>query len=151
VVIETERFFKHNPPLNSEVDYFVDNVNKTFEGIPVLSPVITIAIAGTPTTLACIKQGLKIYNEDLVEGLILKSDDIWNLRKELSELSSIQIKDKYKAIVTGREDVLLAGTIILFELMKLLNISDVVVSTKGIRYGVVYKKYINLLSENKNI
>jgi len=35
--------------------------------------------------------------------------------------------------------------------MKLLNISDVVVSTKGIRYGVVYKKYINLLSENKNI
>ena len=86
-----------------------------------------------------------------MEGSILKSDDIWNLRKELSGLSTIQIKDKYKAIVTGREDVLLAGTIILFELMKLLNISDVVVSTKGIRYGVIYKKYINLLSADNNL
>jgi len=46
--------------------------------------------------------------------------------------------------VTGREDVLFAGTIILFQLMEQLNIPEVVVSTKGIRYGVIYKNIINI-------
>ena len=54
-------------------------------------------------------------------------------------MNSFDIKDKYKSIVSGREDVLLAGTIILYKLMEILEVESVKVSTKGIRYGAVEK------------
>jgi len=96
-----------------------------------------IAIAGTPTTLVCILKDLKLYNEDAVEGSILLQDDVYILKEELSHLSSYEIQERYPQVVSGREDVLLAGTIILYKLMKLFNLTEVLVSTKGVRYGAI--------------
>ena len=45
--------------------------------------------------------------------------------------------ERYGQVVNGREDVLLAGCLILVSLMKQININQVRVSTKGLRYGVV--------------
>jgi exopolyphosphatase/pppGpp-phosphohydrolase len=39
--------------------------------------------------------------------------------------------------VRGREDVILAGSIILFHLMQQFGINKIKVSTKGIRYGKI--------------
>lgn len=141
VVIGTEKFFKCNPPLPAEINNFVNHLYIIFKELNLSKPAKTIAIAGTPTTLACIQKRLTFYDEDEVEGSILKIEDIKILIKDLSLLSSAEIATKYKSIVTGREDVLLAGTIILSELMTLLKIPEVVVSTKGIRYGVIYKRF----------
>jgi exopolyphosphatase / guanosine-5'-triphosphate,3'-diphosphate pyrophosphatase len=137
VVTGTERFFKHDPPLPYEVEIFEEALSSTFSGlnIPLIQRVI--AIAGTPTTLACIQKGLNIYNEDEVEGSILRRKDILELKEGLSCLSAKQIKEKYMQVVSGREDVLFAGTIILHKIMDLLNLSEVIVSTKGIRYGAI--------------
>ena len=139
VVTGSEIFFKHDPPLNNEIIDYVEYLKIIFKEVKIPGQVKTIAIAGTPTTLACIQKGLSYYNEDNVEGAILKIKDIKMLSDELKHLSSKQISDKYKEIVIGRNDVLLAGTIVLYEIMKLLNLSEVTVSTKGIRYGVIYK------------
>jgi exopolyphosphatase/pppGpp-phosphohydrolase len=40
-------------------------------------------------------------------------------------------------VVYGREDVLIAGTIILNKIMELLNLNELIVSTKGIKYGAI--------------
>ena len=77
------------------------------------------------------------YNEDEIEGSILNRTDISELKEGLSYLSSKQIKEKYLQVVSGREDILLAGTIILYKIMELLKFEMVIVSTKGIRYGVI--------------
>ena len=37
----------------------------------------------------------------------------------------------------GREDIILGGSIILLNIMTLLNLSDVIVSSRGIRYGAI--------------
>jgi exopolyphosphatase / guanosine-5'-triphosphate,3'-diphosphate pyrophosphatase len=137
VVSGTERFIKNDPPLPLEINSFEDFLSSKFINIDIDQSVRAIAIAGTPTTLACIQKGHKVYSEDEVEGSILKQTDVYRLKEELSHLSSNQIKEKYLQIVSGREDVLLAGTIILNKLMKILNIQEVIVSTKGIRYGVI--------------
>ena len=142
VVSGTESFFKHDPPLLSEINNFNNFLSRTFINIDISQNVKAIAIAGTPTTLACIQKGLNVYNEDDIEGAILKKIDVFGLKEELSHLSSEQIKEKYVKIVSGREDILLAGTIILAKLMELLNLTELIVSTKGIRYGVIVK-YMN--------
>ena len=83
------------------------------------------------------KQNLEEYNEQSVEGSKLAASDIELLIGEISKIKVQELKRKYKSVMNGREDIILAGAIILFNIMKLLNLSEVIVSTKGIRYGAI--------------
>lgn len=142
VVTAKEKFFRHSPPLSSEIMGFQDELNRVFNDLIKEQFMIkrAIAIAGTPTTLAAIKLNLSEYNEDLLEGLKLNRNEIKNLIRELKKLKDTEILKKYKSMVKGREDVILSGALILLFLMRLLRIDEVFVSTKGIRYGAVCKE-----------
>jgi exopolyphosphatase/guanosine-5'-triphosphate,3'-diphosphate pyrophosphatase len=135
----TERFLKSQPPEEFEINQFMDFVKSAFSVIDkdAIIPGKAVAIAGTPTTLACIKQNLKEYDESLVEGSTLTKAEMKMFVDELSKLTPNEMTAKYGSIVTGREDVLFAGTGILYSLMEYLNIPEVIVSTKGIRYGAI--------------
>jgi len=139
VVTLTEKLFKSDPPsienVNNFIEYLQDFINNVSDNAGEIDT--GIAIAGTPTTLACIKLNLKDYNEELVEGSTLSKEELNNFIKELSKLSSKDIVQKYSIVVKGREDVLLAGTIILSEIVNRLNLPEIKVSTKGIRYGAI--------------
>ncbi len=142
VVSGTENYLIDDPPVEFQINEFNSHLDKTFiefSNVNNFNPDEAIAIAGTPTTLACIQQNLTEYDEEKIEGSILKKDNVKILIEQLSGMKSFDIKHKYKSVVSGREDVLLAGTIILFKLMEILKIDSVKVSTKGIRYGVVEK------------
>jgi exopolyphosphatase/guanosine-5'-triphosphate,3'-diphosphate pyrophosphatase len=146
VVTLKERFLMHSPPLPGEMKdlkrylnhFFRDLVKKEIEFQR------AFAIAGTPTTLGAMRLNLGQYNEDKLEGYLLKIKDIEGFAAELSELKDEEIIQRYKAVVKGREDVILSGTIILLHLMNLLKINEVIVTTKGIRYGAVYTDLLNL-------
>jgi exopolyphosphatase/guanosine-5'-triphosphate,3'-diphosphate pyrophosphatase len=146
VVSLTERFFKNQSPQEPEIKEFTDFVKGTFSGIDhdKITDAKTIAIAGTPTTLACIKQNLKDYDEAVIEGSTLTKDEMREFSDMLSKLTPAEIKSKFGNVMTGREDVILAGTGILYGLMDCFNILEVTVSTKGIRYGAI----LNFLSES---
>ena len=139
VVSGTEKYYKNNPPLLSEQKNFIYNIKELLKEITSKNfrPENVIAIAGTPTTLACINKKLTEYDESLIEGSILKYDEMEVIINELSTLASEEIKQKYKSIVNGREDVLLAGSQILHTIMNLLNLNEVTVSAHGIRYGAI--------------
>jgi exopolyphosphatase/guanosine-5'-triphosphate,3'-diphosphate pyrophosphatase len=105
-------------------------------------PDISIAIAGTPTTLACMDLNLGKYDDKLIEGHKLsyyKIDEIVNI---IQNLTFTEIKNTYKCIVKGREDLILAGSIILLKIMELTKVDYIIVSTKGIRYGAIIKEVI---------
>ncbi len=139
VVSGTENYLTSDPPSKEQIHNLKLFSGKTFfeltKGVFAIDS--AIAIAGTPTTLACIKHELKSYDEDIVEGSTLSSKEMEKFTDELSELSSKEILNKYFQIVKGREDVLLAGTIILKDIMSVFNLNEVKVSTKGIRYGAI--------------
>lgn len=140
VVSLTEKYFKNDPPVDDELEEvrksirgeFKASLNKKFEHHKV------IAVAGTPTTLACIKKNLSGYDESLIEGEILSFDEVRSFAQKLSKLSSTEILDNYQSVVNGRQDVLLAGIILLEEIMKYIDVDEVVVSSKGVRYGAIY-------------
>jgi|SRR5690554_460271 len=148
VVSGTEKFLLSDPPEQTQIKNFINHALTAFSELVNNIKDINkaIAIAGTPTTLAAIKNNLKEYNEDLIEGSFLTKEDLNNFVNELSALSSNEILNKYQ-IVKGREDVLLAGTIILKVIMEILKLDIVAVSTKGIRYGAI----INWLNTSNNL
>jgi len=146
VVSLTEKYFREDPPSPASLDAAINGILEIFSELKEkkFNPSKAVAIAGTPTTLACTQCGLKEFDEEAIEGSCLKREDIMNMVSEISGLASADILRKYNTVVKGREDVLLAGTLILYNLLDLLGLKEVNVSTKGIRYGAI----INNLRKN---
>ena len=139
VVSLTEKFFKHNPPFIEEIDEAIAEIDVTIKPILDLpNPNNVIAVAGTPTTLACIKNNIRIYDDSLVDNEVLTESEVKSMRVKLMTMAHEQVKEKYGDVVSGREDVLLAGTLILERIMNAMCLNQITVSSKGLRYGVVY-------------
>jgi len=150
VVSLTEKYFSNYPPKENEKINAMEYSKKIFSELlgNYSGNFDTIAVAGTPTTLSCIKQNIRTYDESKVENFILQLNDIELIISELVKLNKYQVLERFGEVVRGREDVLLAGCLILVSLMKQININQVRVSTKGLRYGVVVDYLIknNLLN-----
>ncbi len=146
VVSAKEKYLRNSSPEQNEINSYQTEFKQAFSDLKGMNFQFkrAIAIAGTPTTLAAIKLNLNEYDEDLLEGHILNYKEIENLVLELSALKESEILQKYKSVVKGREDVILSGSIILLYIMKLLEIDEVIVSTKGIRYGAICKELFNI-------
>ena len=145
VVSLTEKIFNNSIVSSNELRIAEEYSSKIFGSnqIPIPKGIDAISVAGTPTTLSCIKQKIKIYNEELVDGSQITFNELCNMIDEISQLNPEQIKDNYGQVVEGREDVLLAGSIILKVLMKKLALEKITVSSKGLRYGVIIDFMMN--------
>ncbi|HEX2984806.1 MAG TPA: hypothetical protein VHO28_14780 [Ignavibacteriales bacterium] len=135
----TEKFFFSRPPSFIEIKQTEDEINSVFNELRDLgkSPVKSIAVAGTPTSLSCIKQNIQNYSEDKVEGSLLYEEDLNESIKVFSTKHPDELLALYPEILKGREDVMLAGTLILKNLMRILKLNEITVSAKGIRYGII--------------
>jgi exopolyphosphatase/guanosine-5'-triphosphate,3'-diphosphate pyrophosphatase len=144
-VSSKEKYLLSDPPVKEEIAAFISQIENIFQDsdLSIIKPEKTIAIAGTPTTIAAIKSGLNKFDEDLIEGHTLTIEEMAGYVNVLSSFKSIEILRRYKSVVKGREDVLLAGTIILKKIMDIIGIPEVTVSTKGIRYGAITNFLIN--------
>jgi len=137
-VSATEQFLLSKPPEENEIINLDKFLTKTFTEIENnLTPQRAIAIAGTPTTISCMLQNLKQYIEEKVEGSIIKTLELNGLIEQLKILTPPQIKERYGEVMQGREDIILAGAIILSKIMELLKLDEVIVSSRGIRYGAI--------------
>jgi exopolyphosphatase / guanosine-5'-triphosphate,3'-diphosphate pyrophosphatase len=143
-VSATEQFIKNDPPEPEQINLLsvhLLNILKEIEGLEVKNR-FPIAIAGTPTTLTCIKHSLSDFDEKIIELSELTLNDLNEIAYKLSLMTSEQIKFKWGKIMRGREDIILAGSLILLNIVKLLNLDKVYTSTKGIRYGAIVKYLI---------
>lgn len=102
------------------------------------------AIAGTPTTLAAISLGLLEFDEKYIDNFQLTAETLDDLIFMMRDMGSHNLLLNFGGLVEGREDVLLAGSIILKVIMETLSIPSLSVSTSGLRYGAVIK-YLNQL------
>lgn len=139
VVSHTEKHFKNDPPSQNEINGMTNDISRMFTDAAkfIHAPDNSIAIAGTPTTLACINMGLDIFDEEKIEGSTLSLKQLEELSAELKTMSSSEISQKYKSVTKGREDLILSGSFILKILMEILRLDKVKVSTKGIRFGAI--------------
>jgi len=134
----TENYLKNSPPLDMGLRELKIHLETIFTEIKnKVAPDLTYSIAGTPTTLFCMMNEIKSFDDSIVEGGILKRGDIANLIQELQKLSSEEIRNDYGKIMQGREDIILGGSIILLNIMELLHLSNVIVSSRGVRYGAI--------------
>jgi len=136
VVSLTEKFFfvdnstYLNPAIN-ELNKIFDFDNNLPKEIP------TIAVAGTPTSLVCMINNIKEYSNDFVEGNKISKTELEEIINRMKNMTSTEIQNEFGEVVNGRNDVIFSGSIILNFIMDKLNLSEIIVSAKGLRYGAV--------------
>jgi len=135
VVHLTEELFKDDPPSPGQVEA----LRKRFRAFIDLQRddggARLAGTAGTPTTLAAIQLGIDDYNPTLVNGHVLGLDTIRGLLKEfLSRTSAGRLA--MTGMEKGREDLIVAGTVMVLEVMDRWGHEEMIVSDWGLLEGI---------------
>jgi exopolyphosphatase/guanosine-5'-triphosphate,3'-diphosphate pyrophosphatase len=134
----SENYLLQSPPQKTELKKLEDHFFLLFKEIKnKLTPAVTIGIAGTVTTLACMIKNVKQFDAELIEGSKFTKIELDDLIKNLLELNPEQILDQFGEVLKGREDIITGGAIILANLMDKINSNEIFVSSRGIRYGAI--------------
>ncbi|MCK8827506.1 Ppx/GppA family phosphatase [Natroniella acetigena] len=99
-----------------------------------------LGVGGTVTTLVAIELELEQYNRNKVDGYLLTKDSIERIFNKLASLSLVERK-KVVGLQPKRADIILAGIIILLEIMEQTDSKRIQVSEAGILEGTI-QKYI---------
>ncbi|MEX1139731.1 MAG: Ppx/GppA family phosphatase [Bacteroidota bacterium] len=136
----TERFLKAAPPDPKSLQQCLARIRELIGSLPGIKPSTKlIGVAGTVTTLAAMDLRLPHYDPLRVSGHVLSLAVIQRFFDQLS----IKSLDELKAVPQihgGRADIILAGIIILLELMKEMGRDEVTVSDRGLRYGFALRE-----------
>jgi exopolyphosphatase/guanosine-5'-triphosphate,3'-diphosphate pyrophosphatase len=134
----SERHLTSDPPdpqeledLADDVRELVDEAARQREGS---RAVRAIAVAGTPTSLAAIDQELEPYDPDRVHGYRL---GLRAAQRMLSRLSAVPLAERLRipGLHPGRAPTIVAGTVILVQVMRAFGLDEIEVSERDILHG----------------
>jgi exopolyphosphatase / guanosine-5'-triphosphate,3'-diphosphate pyrophosphatase len=138
VVRQTERHLHSDPPTEAEREALAEDVRKILSaGVPESlrrSVTHAIAVAGTATSMASIAQELEPYDPDKVEGYVVTEDQCREISKRLSGMD-LSERRKVRGLHPDRAPTIVAGTIILLEILALFGLREFEVSEHDILRG----------------
>ena len=136
----TERFVRSDPPQASELDRLraavgelLDDVKRT---IPARDAHTFVAVAGTSTTVQAIALGLDFYDPERIQRTRLSRDKAAGVCARLAAMTTIE-RAALPVMAPGRADVIVAGSVILVEVMDRLGFDEAIVSETDILDGLV--------------
>ena len=142
-VRHTERHLAGDPPAAAELEALANDVRaliaRSLEGAALASAKIGIGVAGTPTSLAAIDQRLDPYDPELVHGYTLSLESI---QRMFSELAAMPLAERLEVPRTarGRAPTIVAGVVILIQVMRAFGLSEIEVSEHDILWGAALRR-----------
>jgi exopolyphosphatase/guanosine-5'-triphosphate,3'-diphosphate pyrophosphatase len=137
----TERHVRTDPPLASELAALTADAHAAVrEAIGVVGSTAEtlIGLAGTVTTIAAVALGLDGYDRDRIHHAHLQIDVLRRI-SELLASTSVQERRKLPAMPPGREDVIVAGAVIVVQAMEGFGFTELVVSEADILDGLLLR------------
>jgi len=136
----TERHLKSDPPSDGEMEALDRNLTAVIEGSPVQPTAPLVGIAGTVTTLAAVARKMVDYDGSEVHGTRLMTEEI---RELIAGFRSTRAPDRvarFPGLQPGRADVIIAGAQILLRLAERARTSQITVSDRGVRWGILVER-----------
>ncbi len=138
-VRHTERHIQHDPAEASELEVLADDVRQLIDGALKGSDFAHadsgIGVAGTPTSLAAIDQVLVPYDPERVHGYRLPLETIQHMYSELAA-KTLAERLEVPGLHRGRAPTIVAGVVILIQVMRAFGLTKIEVSEHDILYGV---------------
>jgi exopolyphosphatase / guanosine-5'-triphosphate,3'-diphosphate pyrophosphatase len=137
-VRHTERHIANDPPTASELEALAGDVHALIDealaGSAVARADSGVGVAGTPTSLAAIEQELDPYDPELVHGYTLSLGSIQRMFSELAVMSLDQ-RLTVTGLHPGRAPTIVAGVVILIQVMRAFGLDRIEVSEHDILWG----------------
>jgi exopolyphosphatase/guanosine-5'-triphosphate,3'-diphosphate pyrophosphatase len=127
----TERFLRSDPPAKPELAAAAAYVRSL---LPPLAPRAAIGVAGTVTTLATLDLGDEAYDPARTHGHRLSRAAV---ERELERLAGMTNEERLRVpgIEPGRAPVIVAGTVVLREVLDAYGLAEIEVSERDILHG----------------
>jgi exopolyphosphatase/guanosine-5'-triphosphate,3'-diphosphate pyrophosphatase len=135
---QSERHLTRDPPDPHELEDLAadirNQIDRAIAAQAQVEPSRAIAVAGTPTSLAAIDQALEPYDPGRVHGYRL---GLKRVQRMLSRLSSLPLAERLRVpgLHPGRAPTIVAGTVILVQVMRAFKVKEVEVSELDILHG----------------
>ena len=135
---QSERHLTSDPPDPHELEDLAadirNQIDRAIAAQPHAQALRAIAVAGTPTSLAAIDQGLEPYDPGRVHGYRLGMKPI---QRMLSRLSCLPLAERLRVpgLHPGRAPTIVAGTVILVQVMRAFRMKEIEVSELDILLG----------------
>jgi exopolyphosphatase/guanosine-5'-triphosphate,3'-diphosphate pyrophosphatase len=138
VVRHSERHLHSDPPTPEELRALAADARPTLEGaVPAElrdGATAAIAVAGTATQCAAIDLELDPYDADRVEGHRLTLDTLGEILERLAALP-LEERKKTKGLDPARAPTIVAGVVVLMEVLKAFGLTETEVSERDILWG----------------
>jgi exopolyphosphatase/guanosine-5'-triphosphate,3'-diphosphate pyrophosphatase len=136
----TERFVPSDPPEASELDRMRaaigERLNDVERAIPARDAHTFVAVAGTSTTVQAVSLGLDFYDPERIHRTRLSREDAARVAAGLAEMTTAE-RAALPVMAPGRADVIVAGSVILVEVMERFGFDEAIVSETDILDGLV--------------
>lgn len=131
-----ERFLHDDPPTPSQCASLRDYVREALTTLPApAGSTPLVGVAGTVTTLAAIETRLDEYVGSKVHGLSLSRSNVEAIVQRLAELP-VATRRTLVGLAPKRADVIVAGGLLVSEVMAWANADALLVSDRGVRWGL---------------
>jgi len=138
VVRQTERHLHEDPPTQAEQDELTQDAREIIErAVPAghrRAVERAIAVAGTATSLGAIAQELEPYDPEKVHGFELQRAQCEQILRRLAALP-LEQRRQVKGLHPDRAPTIVAGVLILLEVLRLFGLDRVEVSEHDILQG----------------
>jgi exopolyphosphatase/guanosine-5'-triphosphate,3'-diphosphate pyrophosphatase len=135
----TERLIRTDPPSEEELTMVRKTVHDILDGVERSVPAGTartlVAVAGTPTTIQAISLGLPFYDPEAIHRSWLSKGEAERVLAELAGMTTDQ-RSAIPVMAPGRADVIVAGAVILVEVMRRFGFEQALVSETDILDGL---------------
>jgi exopolyphosphatase/guanosine-5'-triphosphate,3'-diphosphate pyrophosphatase len=136
----TERFFPYLPPDPGQVEAATGMIRQTLAGLfPYPAGVPLVGVAGTVTTLGALDRRLDRFDAEELNGHFLPAPQVGQWSARLLALPVEEIR-RLPPVHEQRADIIGAGALILKWVLARLGAPGLLVSTRGIRYGLLLRE-----------
>lgn len=136
----TEKFISRHPVEENEycalAEHLRSELKKVREKLADFSPEMLVGTAGTVTTLAAIDGDVFPYDPEKIHGTTLSRDRVEEILEQLKR-KSLDERVAMKTMEKGREDLIIAGSVLTLETMRAFNCDQLTISEHGLREGIV--------------
>ena len=136
----TERFVRRDPPdanelgrMRAAVGELLDDVERA---MPARDAHTFVAVAGTSTTVQAVSLELDFYDPERIHRTRLSREDAARVASRLAGMTTAE-RAALHVMAPGRADVIVAGSVILVEVMERFGFDEAIVSETDILDGLV--------------
>ena len=140
----TEEFIHSDPVDSADLQKIIQkSISMLYPKLSSIPPEMReiVGVGGTITSLAAVYQYMEGYSNIDVHKFILTKEQIVRLLTHLRRMT-LEERRKVQGLQPERADVIVAGAAIFSTIMEIMKAQEIMVSSRGLRYGALVKRAI---------